>query len=258
MNSQRRNPASAVSAILLFLSISLVLFQGLAAAASDRMQADQLVEKARLTLQSFRCDENMPAFRDLIKDARGVMIFPSVLKGAFIVGAAGGNGIFLVRDKGNETWSGPAFYTIGAGSFGLQIGGQTSEVILLAMTERGVTSFLSNSFKLGADVGLAIGPVGMGASAATANLSADILSFSRSKGLYGGISLDGAVVAVRGGMNEAYFGGNPSPADILVRHAVRGPQPNTLAVYVAKAATAPVTSSECAVAAGAAGPKEGR
>ena len=91
------------------------------------------------------------------------------------------------------------------------------------MTDRGVNSLLANSFKLGADAGVAAGPVGVGVSAATANLSADILSFSRSKGLYGGISLEGAVVAVRGDWNDAYYGKNVSPADILVRRDVTNP-----------------------------------
>ena len=247
MNSYRyrqRKPAAALLAIGI-LSISLVLFQGVPSAANDRMEAEQLVEKALLSFQSFMCDENMGAFRDLIRDAKGVMIVPSMLEGAFIVGASGGNGVLLTRDRIDAAWSGPAFYTIGGASFGLQIGGQSSEVILLAMTDRGVTSFLSNSFKLGGDVGVAFGPVGIGASAATANLSADIVSFSRSKGLYGGISLDGAVVAVRDGLNKAYFKGDPSPTDILVRHTFKNPHSEMLGGFLAKAASAKMAKSDC-------------
>ena len=248
MNSYRngrRKPAAAWFATAV-LFISLALFQGAPAFADDRMEADQLVEKAKMAFQEFMCDENMGAFRDLIRDAKGVMIVPALLKGAFVVGASGGNGVFLARDKVDGSWSGPAFYTIGGGSFGLQIGGQSSEVILLAMTDRGVTSFLSNSFKLGADMGVAVGPVGVGVSAATANLSADIVSFSRSKGLYGGMSLDGAVVAVRHGLNRAYFAGDPSPTDILVMHKSRNPDSRMLASSVAKAASAKVAQRDCA------------
>ncbi len=183
----------------------------------DKQEAGQLVEKARFTLESFMSDdENMGAFKDLVKRAKGMCIIPSLLKGAFIVGASGGSGVMIARGQ-KAGWSGPAFYTVGGASFGLQIGGQASEVILLAMTDRGVTAFLSNNLKLGADVGVAAGPVGVGVSAATANLSADILSFARSKGVYGGISLDGAVVAVRNGLNEAYYGRGLTPSDILVR-----------------------------------------
>jgi lipid-binding SYLF domain-containing protein len=104
------------------------------------------------------------------------------------------------------------------------------------ITERGVNALMGNSVKLGGDVGVAAGPVGIGAAASTANLSADVISFSRSKGLYGGISLDGAVVAVRGSLNEAYYGKQVSPSDILVRHEVRNPHASGLIQAVAKSA----------------------
>jgi lipid-binding SYLF domain-containing protein len=214
----------------------LIFPQVVPASADDNQDATQLVEKARLTVESFISDENMGAFRDLVKRAQGVFISPQLLKGAFIIGASGGSGVFLVRDKKTGQWTGPAFYTIGGASFGLQIGGEASEVILLAMTHRGVTSFLGNIIKLGADAGVAAGPVGIGVSAATANLSADILSFSRSKGLYGGVSLDGAVVGVRGSLNEAYYGKKVSPSDILILHGVTNPQASGLIKAVAKSA----------------------
>ncbi len=226
---------SLLSLFATFLAISMVVYfavpafaHGAGERARHSREATQTVEKARLTLDSFMNDSNMGAFRDLLKDAKGVLIAPQMLKGAFVVGASGGNAVLLVRDEKTGQWTGPAFYTIGGGSFGLQIGGQASEVILLAMTDRGVNSLLANSFKLGADAGVAAGPVGVGVSASTANLSADILSFSRSKGLYGGISLDGAVVAVRGDWNDAYYGKNVSPADILVRHDVTNPHSGAL------------------------------
>ena len=104
------------------------------------------------------------------------------------------------------------------------------------MTERGVNALMGSSVKLGGDVGVAAGPVGIGAAASTANLSADILSFSRSKGLYGGISLEGAVVAVRDSLNEAYYGKQVTPTDILVRHEVRNPHASGLIQAVAKSA----------------------
>jgi lipid-binding SYLF domain-containing protein len=191
------------------------------------------------------CDDNMGAFRDLLKKADGVLIAPEVLKGAFVIGASGGSAVFLVRDKKDtERWSEPAFYTMGGLSIGLQIGGQASEVILLAMTDRGVRSLLGDSVKLGADVGVAAGPMGIGASAATANLSADILSFSRSKGLYGGVSLDGAVVAVRGSLNNAFYGKEVSPTDILIRHTVTNQQAEGLAKAVARS-TSKEAVKEC-------------
>jgi lipid-binding SYLF domain-containing protein len=193
------------------------------ALADDKMDARQLVEKAEFTLESFMADKNMEGFQDIIKKAKAILVIPQLLKGAFVVGVSGGSGTLVVRDEKTGRWNGPGFYTLGGASFGLQIGGQSSEVILLAMTQRGVNAFLSSSIKLGADVGLAAGPVGAGASAATANLSVDILSFARSKGLYGGISLDGSVVAVRGALNEAYYNKECDPTDIFIRQNVTNP-----------------------------------
>jgi lipid-binding SYLF domain-containing protein len=205
------------------------------AAADDALDARQLVEKSQLTIASFMVDQEIEAIRDLMTKARGVFIAPQVLKGAFIVGASGGSGVFLAREDPVKPWSGPAFYTIGSVSFGLQIGGEASEVVLLAMTERGVSAMLGSTVKLGADASVAVGPVGAGASAATAALSADILAFSRAKGLYGGISVDGAVIAVRSDWNRAYYGKDVEPADILVRRTVSTPHAAGLIAAVTKA-----------------------
>jgi len=218
--------------VMVLLSFVMVSFPIPARSADNKMEADQLVEKARMALDSMVSDPNLEALVDLLKRAKGVFICPALLKGAFIVGVSGGSGVFLAR--GEKTWYGPAFYTIGGASFGLQIGGQSSEVVLVAMTERGVTALLSTSAKLGGDAGVAVGPIGIGASAATANLSADIISFSRAKGLYGGISLDGAVVAVREGLNDAYYSKKVNPTDILIRHEVANPQAASLIQAVEK------------------------
>jgi SH3 domain-containing YSC84-like protein 1 len=211
-----------MSMIFLLLVAALALFP-VAAAADEAMEARHLAERAQLTLETFARAPEMEAFRNLVTSARGVFIAPQILKGAFIVGAAGGSGVFVARDRLREQWAGPAFYTIGEVSFGFQIGGSASEVVLLAMTDRGVNALLESSIKLGADAGVAVGPVGMGAAASTANLSADILSFSRSKGLYGGISLDGAIVKTRNGWNNAYYGAITTPADIFIKRTAYNP-----------------------------------
>lgn len=208
------------------------------ATADDAMEAKQLVEKTRMTFNSFETAKEMDGFRDLIKKAKGIFIAPQVLKGAFIVGASGGSGVFLAKDSKSGKWSDPAFYTMGEASFGLQIGGSASEVVLLAMTDRGVTAFLSNNFKLGADGTVAVGPVGVGAAAATANLSADIISFARAKGLFGGVSVEGAVVGVRGKLNDAYYGKEVTPMDILIRHDVSNKASSGLVQAVDKASKA--------------------
>ena len=208
-----------------------------ASAQMEVQQADQLVERSRLTLESFLADPNLDAFRTLLKRSKGLFLAPQVFRGAFFIGAAGGSGAFLAQEPKENRWAGPAFYTLGELSFGFQAGGDASEVAILAMTERGVTAMLSNSIKLGGDASVAAGPLGAGVSAGTANLSVDMLSFSRTKGLYGGISLQGAAVSVRGALNRAYYNRDVNPTDILVRQDVSNPRSASLVQLVATAAS---------------------
>jgi SH3 domain-containing YSC84-like protein 1 len=223
-------------AYILVIIVTFCLMAG-RAKADDAEDSAQLVDKARMTLENFIKAPEMENFRSILKNARGVLIAPQVLKGAIIIGASGGSGVFVVRDGTTGNWVGPAFYTIGGVSFGFQAGAQASEVVLLAMTDRGVTALLNSSVKLGADVGIAAGPIGVGAAASTANLSADIVSFSRAQGLFGGIALDGAVVKVRNGLNSAYYHKNDvSPTDILIRKTVTNPGTESLTAAVQMAA----------------------
>jgi len=208
------------SALTIMILTGLCFLQTTPARADDKRDAQQLVEKAKFTFQNFMADSNMGVMRDMIKEAKGVFIMPQLLRGAYIFGISGGSGIFFAKEKGQQ-WNGPAFYTVGGASIGLQIGGESSEVVLLAMTDRGVTAFLANNFKLGGDVDVAVGPIGIGISAQTANLSGDIISFSRSRGLYGGVSLQGAVVASRTNLNSAFYKEKvEKPMDILIRPAM--------------------------------------
>ena len=224
-------------ALLVLVMAATTLISPEPAMADDAQDARHLVDKARLTFESFMADKDLgPSVRSLVKRAKGVLIYPQVLKGAFLVGVSGGSGVLLAHDAKARKWGGPAFYTIGEASFGLQAGGQASEVILVALTDRGVAALLSTSAKLGADAGVALGPVGAGAEAATANLSADLVSYSRAQGLYAGISLEGAVVAARDGLNKAYYGKEVTPTAILVRHEATNPQAAGLIGAVSKAA----------------------
>jgi len=228
---------SGIGAIVVgLLTIAVLTASPKPALADDAQEAQQLVEKARLTFESFAAAKEMEGLFALVKRAKGVVIYPSVLRGAFIFGASGGTGVAMAYDGQSKQWSGPAFYTIGEASFGLQIGGEASEVILVALTDRGVSALLSTSTKLGADANIAVGPVGGGASAATANLSADIISFARSKGVYGGVSVQGAVVAVRGALNKAYYGHEVTPTDILIKRTASNPQASGLIQAVVKGA----------------------
>jgi lipid-binding SYLF domain-containing protein len=209
-------------------------------AASDPAiinDAQALVERSRTTLEGFLADEKLaPTVRIHMKNARAVLIYPRVLRGAFVVGVSGGNGVLLVKDAATGNWAGPAFYTLGEASFGFQAGADAQEVILLVLSERGISSLLSRSVKLGGDVSVAAGPVGAGAEAATQNLSADILSYARAKGLYAGVSMEGAIVEPRDSLNAAYYGRPVDPTDILVRKAATNPQARPLINMVAAVA----------------------
>ncbi len=224
------------SVVLASLTGVLLVLPAAPVRADDKTDAQQLVDKARLTFEAFAADKEMEGLLALVKKAKGVLIYPSVLRGAFIFGASGGSGVLLAYDEKAKKWGGPAFYTIGEASFGLQIGGEASEVILVALSDRGVAALLATSTKLGVDTNIAVGPVGAGASAATANLSADIVSFSRSKGLYGGVSVQGAIVGVRGALNQAYYGKEVTPTDILIKRTVSNPHAASLIQVVVKQA----------------------
>jgi lipid-binding SYLF domain-containing protein len=188
-------------------------------AASTEQQ--QLVDKAKLTVEAFAADPQQEDVRQWVASAKGVFIVPEVLRGAFVFGGAGGGGVLLVRDEKSRSWSQPAFYNIGAVSFGLQAGADTSELIIIVRTQKGLEEFYRSDFKLGADVGVAIGP--LGSSASMGGISADLVSFGRSKGAFMGMALDGSMIAVSDGSNAAYYGKIVRPTDIVVKKSVSNP-----------------------------------
>jgi SH3 domain-containing YSC84-like protein 1 len=215
--------------------VRLCLFVALAASVSAApafagTDQEGLVDKARITVQGFARDQEVgPTVKKLLKSAKAVVVFPSVLKGAFFVGAEGGSGVLLAKGEGGK-WSYPAFYTLGGASFGLQFGGQSSEVMLLIMTSKGINSVLNNEVKLGADVSAAVGPVGVGAEASTTtNLHADIFTFSRNAGAYIGASIEGAVIHPRREWNHDYYGSTAaSPQAIVLEGKYFNPQADQL------------------------------
>jgi SH3 domain-containing YSC84-like protein 1 len=222
---------------LMAVAVTMTLLLGATPArADDAQDARQIVEKAKLTVEEFQRDPNMGGFREHAKKAKGMLILPQMLRGAFIVGASGGTGVLVARDEKAGQWRGPAFHTLGGASFGFQAGADAAEVIILAMTERGVTKLLSPQAKLGADISVAAGPVGAGVAAGTAGLSADLISYSMAKGLYGGFSVDGSVAGVRTALNQAYYGKPVTPSDILMTGAVKNPQADPLIGAVTKLA----------------------
>src|SRR5262249_665369 len=131
-----------------FVIVVCLILGGLGSAADEALEAKQLVEKARFTLENFVADPPMQALRDLLGKGKGVFLGPQILKGAFVIGGSGGSGVFLAREQNTGKWSQPAFYTLGGVSFGLQVGGEASEVILVVTSDRGISAMLSNNFKL--------------------------------------------------------------------------------------------------------------
>ena len=222
---EKRNQRSLNSGIMVLtlLAVGLFFASYTTATAADRKQTQGLVDRARVTFSEFMHDPNYTWVRENIDQAKGVLIFPQIIKGGFIWGGSGGTGILLVRDEKTGNWGEPAFYTIGSVTFGLQIGGQAAEVVMLAMTQKAIDSLLSSSFKFGGEVSVALGPVGGGAKASAdiPNVTADFLTFAKAKGLYAGLNLEGAVVAVRDSLNSAYYGKPVRPIDIVVKHDVR-------------------------------------
>ena len=202
-------------------------------------EPDKLMSDAQVTLSNFVRDPDQTWIQDNLDRAKAILIAPQIVKAGFIVGGSGGRAVLVVREAGPHPavavpWTGPAFYNLATASVGFQAGVEVSEVIIVVMTEKGLNSLLSSSFKIGGDASVAAGPVGAGAKS---TVTADLISFSRAKGVYGGLNLDGTVVSVNGDWNDAYYGGrNLLPPDILIRKTVQSPKSAPLLTAVARAA----------------------
>ncbi len=169
-------------------------------------------------------DKGIP--RDLLNKAECVIVVPSVKKAAFVVGASYGRGVMTCRTgpEWRGPWSAPAFYAIEGGSFGLQIGGEATDFVLLVMNEKGAKSVLTSKVKLGGDASAAAGPVGRATSAETdIVMNAEILSWSRNKGLFAGISLEGSTLRSDDDANKNLYGKDLNAKQIIVDKAVKTP-----------------------------------
>ncbi len=189
-----------------------------AAAGAPRQEAEELVADAAETALYFAQDSAFETLWNLADDAKAFVIVPEKFRAGFIFGGSAGDAVLIARNK-DGSWSQPTFMTIGSFSFGFQAGGEASEIVLAVMTQRGMEHLLSTSVKLGADISIAAGPIGAGAKAKTT----DILAFSRSRGLYGGVSLEGSVLKTRVNWNTAYYNADVSPAEVVYRNEVYNP-----------------------------------
>lgn len=223
-----------------FSVIALLAFVGFSTSASagetnEAVAAQVVVDDAVKTLENFWSDRTQTLFRENLPKAHAVFIIPRLGKGGFIFGGSGGRGVVIARDSETGHWSQPAFYTIGSASFGLLAGAQESEVIYLMMSEASKLALLDTKIQLGGDGSVATGPVGVGIQAATT----DVLSFSRGKGLYGGISGEATVIKQDMDRNSAYYGKTVSATEILLRHAVQNDDATALIAKVSETTTGP-------------------
>jgi lipid-binding SYLF domain-containing protein len=210
------------------VSLAVVMIVLLMAGWSPAFSADattqqQIVDKAQLTLEAFASDGQLKdVFKQLSKEARALFIIPQFMRGAFIFGGAGGSGVLIARDERTGKWGDPVFYNIGSTSFGAQIGADVSEMVLVVRTRKGLEEFYTNDFKLGANAGMATGPVGGGMAAQ--GITADIISYARQKGAFAGMAVDGAFVSVSNDSNQAYYGKSVRPTDIIVKKDIGNPK----------------------------------
>jgi lipid-binding SYLF domain-containing protein len=213
-------------------ALGATLLAGCATQSVAPSEPDRLVEEARTTLSNFIRDPDQTWIQQNLNRARAVLIAPQIVRAGFIVGGSGGRGVLVARD--GTTWSGPAFYNLATASVGFQAGVDVSEAIVVVMTEKGLNSLLSNSFKVGADASIAAGPVG---ASAASTVTADLIAFTRAKGVYGGLNLDGTVISPNGAWNDAFYGRTSVlPPDILIRRSATSPKSQALLTDVARAA----------------------
>jgi lipid-binding SYLF domain-containing protein len=217
-NKDSKKEVAMKGLLMAFLGVTL-LTVGLSrpAYAVEPNEQQVLVDQAQITLRDFQKAPEMAWFRDALPKAKGVLIVPGLVKAGLILGGSGGSGVYFSVDKKTGECRGPAFYGMGNVTFGLQIGAEKSEVVILAMTNEAVNAMLSPQFKLGADVSVAAGPVGAGAAGEASPLpAAAFIAFVRSKGVFAGLTVEGGIVAAQGESNARYYGRAVSPADILI------------------------------------------
>ncbi|MEO0400072.1 MAG: lipid-binding SYLF domain-containing protein [Pseudomonadota bacterium] len=221
MRTSTSKPNSSFSLRRIAAAVTLALGVAMAtpAAAGDRREeAIDLINDAAETTAYFAADTAFEPLWNLADRAKAMVIIPEKIRAGFIIGGSAGDAVMVARNK-DGTWSQPTFLTVGSLSFGFQAGGEASELILLVMTEEGMESLLTSSVKLGGDISIAAGPLGAGAKAQTT----DILAFARSRGLYGGLSLEGSYLKSRRNWNKAYYDADVTPNEVIVKGDVYNP-----------------------------------
>ena len=220
---------SAGMAALLAASSALVV-----PSAQAQANPQAHITASEATLSNFLRDPDMDWLQRNLNRAKAVMITPEIVKAGFIFGGSGGRAMVVARDPKTGKWVGPVFYALATASVGFQAGVSVAEGVTLVMTDKGFNSLLATSFKMGGDASVAAGPVGAGAKS---DIVADLITFNRAKGVYGGLNFDGTVVTASDDWNEQFYGKKVLPPDILVRASVHNKAADKLLAQVTAAAT---------------------
>ena len=201
------------------LSSLLVLAFFLApnAYAADETSQQELLKDAKVVVEEIMSTPDLGIPSGLMSRAQAVIIFPSMWKGGFFLGARYGKGVATVRNSKTGQWGPPSFITTMGGSFGFQFGAQTVDLVLIVMTERGIRGLLTNNFTLGGDIAVTAGPVGRHVELGVdILLQGDMYSYSRSQGVFGGISLKGTIIKENVDYNEEYYNAKLTPEEIMI------------------------------------------
>jgi len=207
------------SILSLFLLIGLAI--PLQPAVADRLDAEELVVESEITVRRmWDHPEFAPYVRQYMREAKAVIIVPTMLKGGFLIGGEGGSGVLMARGQSNQ-WSYPSFVSLGSASIGLQIGGQTSEMLLLIMTGQGLEAVLNDQVQIGGELSGAVGPYGAGTEASTTtNLDVDIIAYSISQGVFVGVNVEGTAIIPRESLIRDYYGHPATPRQVVIEGTV--------------------------------------
>ncbi|HKQ72588.1 MAG TPA: lipid-binding SYLF domain-containing protein [Blastocatellia bacterium] len=208
--------------VLTYVLVLVIPNQSSAAQGSKADERDR-AQKAAVAFQEVMSAPDQGIPQELLDRAYCIAVFPSVKKGGFIVGGQYGKGLISCR-RAQGSWGAPAYFTIGGGSFGLQIGGQAVDLVLLVMNKSGVDGLLQDKFEIGAGAGVSAGPIGRNTHVSTdVLLKSQIISYSRSRGLFGGLELKGAMITQDKSANKDIYGQEISAREIIVDGKVRTP-----------------------------------
>jgi lipid-binding SYLF domain-containing protein len=216
------------------LLLAATIFAGLAPGLAYADSPQVLVDSSTLALESMMDGNEGTQAEQFLRRAKAVVICPNIFRAGFIFGGEGGGCVMVARAAAGS-WSDPAFYGLGSGSFGLQAGVQNAKVLMLIMTSGGLNALLNSQFKIGADAGLTVATLGAGVNGSMSTaLDADILTFSKTQGLYGGVSLQGSILSNDAGAEQSYYGNVTDARQIVVDMQGNNPGANPLRAMLSR------------------------